>query len=80
MMALNAVGCATMSTNSISSMSPGLAPLTKTGPVSGCTAPTLRVAKSATVERGVIWPSSASRVSMTTSSPSPTSTTGAISG
>src|SRR6185312_9182794 len=50
-MALNAVGSATMSANSISSMSPGFAPLTNTGPVSGCTAPTLRLAKSATVER-----------------------------
>ena len=39
MIALNAVGWAMMSVNSISSMSPGSAPLTKTGPVSGCTTP-----------------------------------------
>ena len=39
MIALNAVGCGMMSVNSISSMSPGCAPLTNTGPVSGCTAP-----------------------------------------
>ena len=31
----NAVGCGMMSRNSISSMSPGSAPLTKTGPVNG---------------------------------------------
>ena len=49
MMALNAVGCAMMSVNSISSMSPGIAPLTNTGPVSGCTAPVSSLAKSATV-------------------------------
>ena len=33
--ALNAVACGTMSRNSISNASPGSAPLTATGPVSG---------------------------------------------
>ena len=80
MMALNAVGWAMMSVNSISSMSPGIAPLTNTGPVSGCTAPTSSLAKSATVVAGAIWPSSASRVSSAISSPSPISATGAMSG
>jgi hypothetical protein len=80
MIALNAVGWAMMSVNSISSMSPGCAPLTNTGPVSGCTAPASSVARSATVVVGVIWPSSASRVSSAISSPSPISTTGAMSG
>ena len=47
MIALNAVGCGMMSVNSISSMSPGCAPLTNTGPVSGCTAPASSAAKSA---------------------------------
>ena len=40
-----------MSVNSISSISPGCAPFTNTGPVSGCTAPASSVAKSATVVR-----------------------------
>ena len=47
MIALNAVGCGMMSVNSISSMSPGCAPLTNTGPVSGCTSPASSAAKSA---------------------------------
>ena len=43
-------------------------------------APTGTVARSATVDRGVRWPSQASRVSSVTSSPSPTSTIGSMSG
>ena len=46
------VGCGMMSMNSISRMSPGCAPLTNTGPVSGCTAPASIAAKSATVVAG----------------------------
>src|SRR4029450_4500747 len=38
-MAVNACGCGRMSTISISRTSPGRAPLTSTGPVSGCTGP-----------------------------------------
>ena len=54
MIALNAVGWAMMSVNSISSMSPGWAPLTKTGPVSGCTTPASIEASSAALMPGVI--------------------------
>ena len=76
MMALNAVGCGRMSRNSISSMSPGCAPLTKTGPVSGWTA--------AGIEGGEIGDGriradlavEPSRVSRAMSSPSPTSSNG----
>ena len=80
MIALNATGCGMMSVNSISRMSPGCAPLTNTGPVSGCTLPASSAAKSAMVVAGVIWPSSASRVSSAISSPSPISAAGAMSG
>jgi hypothetical protein len=51
MMTLNAVGCGTMSRNSTSSMSAGSAPLTKTGPVSGCTRLESRCARSA----ALVW-------------------------
>ena len=50
MIAENAQGWGTISTNSISSRSPGCAPLTKTGPVSGWTAPIGSPARSATVD------------------------------
>jgi hypothetical protein len=63
MIVLKATGCEMMSVNSISRMSPGAAPLTKTGPVSGCIAPTSSDGKSATVVAGPSCPSSASRVS-----------------
>ncbi len=68
-MALNACGSGRMSTNSTSSRSPGCAPFTNTGPVSGCTAPASMPAMSATVVVGPSWPSTASRVWRTTSSP-----------
>ena len=51
-MAVNACGWGRMSTISISRTSPGRAPLTSTGPVSGCTAPVSIVAMLAAVAEG----------------------------
>jgi len=56
------------------------APATKTGPVSGWTGPRSTCPTSARVAAGVNWPSSASRVSRSTSSPGSHSTTGGMSG
>ncbi len=80
MMPVKAQGCGSMYTNSISSRSPGMAPLTKTGPVSGWTAPSGTVAKSASVEFAFRWPSRASRVSSATCSPGSTSSFGSTAG
>ena len=80
MMAVKAHGWGTMSTNSTSSRSPARAPFTSTGPVSGWIAPASMAAKSASVDRGVRYPSVATRVSSATSSPSSTSTIGGMSG
>ena len=78
--AVNACGCGTMSRNSISSTSPGRAPLTKTGPVRGWMAPASILAMSASVVPGPSWPSTPSRVASTTSSPSSTVRSGGMSG
>ena len=69
-----------MSRYSTSSRSPGSAPLMYTGPVSGCPTLASRPARSAAVIVGRIWPSDASRVSSTTSSPGSTATIGGMSG
>jgi hypothetical protein len=54
---------------STSSKSPGSAPLTNTGPVSGCTTLMSTLSRSAAAVDAVTWPSSASLVSSSTSSP-----------
>src|SRR5688572_7062091 len=69
-----------MSRCSISSRSPGFAPFTYTGPVSGCATVRSIFSRSFTVVRGPICRSIASRVSSVTSSPGSTSITGAMSG
>src|SRR5262249_28593813 len=56
------------------------APLTTTGPVSGCTAPASMLAMPDAVTEGPSCPSTPSRVSSTTSSPSLTSRIGGTSG
>ena len=73
-------GWGRMSTYSTSSRSPGLAPFTYTGPVSGC--PTLASipSRSVTDMPGRICPSEASRVSRSTYSPGSASNTGGMSG
>src|SRR5512144_419074 len=80
MMPVKPWGCGRMSTNSISSRSPGLAPLTSTGPVIGWTAPASIAAMPSAVTEGPSWPSQPSRVSSTISSPSSASRIGGTSG
>ena len=60
--------------------SPGWAPSTCTGPVSGWTRPISMPARSAAVVPGLIWPSSPSSVSISTDEPEATRTAGAMSG
>src|SRR3954468_18676728 len=69
-----------MSRYSISSRSPGSAPLTYTGPVSGWATLRSSFSRSLAVERGPICRSLASRVSSATSSPGSTSMIRAMSG
>jgi hypothetical protein len=69
-----------MSRNSTSSTSPGCAPFTKTGPVSGWIAPVCIDAMSASVVEGPSCPSMPSRVASTTSSPWSTVTIGGMAG
>ena len=59
---------------------PGFAPFTYTGPVSGWATVRSIFSRSATVVRGPICRSTASRVSRVTSSPGSTSMTGGMSG
>jgi hypothetical protein len=60
--------------------SPGSAPSTCTGPVSGWTRPISMAARSAAVVPGLIWPSRPSRVSISTDEPEAMRTAGAMSG
>src|SRR5258706_3743929 len=69
-----------MSRYSISRRSPGFAPFTYTGPVSGCATVRSSFSRSCAVVRGPICRSLASRVSSVTSSPGAASITGAMSG
>src|SRR6185295_17252001 len=69
-----------MSRYSISSRSPGCAPFTYTGPVSGCATVRSSFSRSFAVVPAWICRSFASRVSSVTSSPAATSITGAMSG
>ena len=68
------------STSSTSRTSPGSAPSTKTGPVSGCARPSSKRPQSAWVLARVSWPSRPSRVSSVTTSPGATRATGSRSG
>ena len=63
---------------STASTSPGCAPRTNTGPVTGLTRSKSSAATSAGVESAVSWPPEASAVSSSTVSPDSISSTGAI--
>jgi len=69
-----------ISTISTSSRSPGSAPSTYTGPVSGCTTSRSGAATVSSEASGLICPSKASRVSRMTSSPGSQRTSGGMSG
>lgn len=77
---VNPNGCGSTSASVTSSTSPGSAPLTYTGPVSGCTTPRFALRRSSAVVAGVTKPSNASRVSSPTICPGSTSASGGMSG
>src|SRR5258708_20635694 len=79
-MPVKAWGWGRTSTNSISRRSPGRAPFTRTGPVMGWIAPASIPAMLAAVVDGPSCPSTPSRVSSRTSSPSSASRIGGTSG